>query len=323
MAKNMIQELIIGYKKSAAFFTAYQLGIFKYMKDRAVDAKELSSDLGLDHKMSCMFLKYLVSIGFLQSVDGKCQLSDEFSETIGQLDELEDILTHESNLFHKWISPDSITSSMIAGYGKRLFDVEGFSQAERLTYFKAMNGRNIDIIAFWIYREFGSRANINSLEIGRSLGRISLSLKNKLVGMNMSIVMKRELLSSYEYQTKESLQEHNPKILTLEDYDFSGIYDLVCMYNTIHYYSRQEAINLFRNLRKCMKEQSVICIADIFIKEKDGFADSCLLDWITNGGVYNLSSEEVESILNEAGFKITSHKTIDQISTDILFGVLE
>ena len=71
-----------------------------------------------------------------------------------------------------------------------------------------------------------------------------------------------------------------------------------------------------------MNEKSIICIADIFLKINDETNSPFLLDWITHGGVYNLSIEDLKSVMEKAGFKIKKQKYIAEISTDLIFGVI-
>lgn len=320
MTNDFFRNLLFGYRETAAFISAWELGIFQHMQGRAVCVDELSRKLHADKTLLGLFLRYLESIGLVETLGGLWKLKDGFGEETGQVKKYGEVIAHEKNLINRWLTPAYITSSVVRGPGERQFDRDGFSPGEMDTYFKAMNGRNLDLIAFWIAREMAGKQGVKYLEFGRSIGALSLSLKNRIKDIDITIVLDGKYLPVFNSQVRDGLASLNPRVLETGFFNFSGRFELICMYNTIHYYPWIDAVKLLNRLRDTMNEDSVICVADIFLKGSDKFTYTFIPDWITHGGVYNLETEDIESIFGEAGLKITKRKNLNEISTDLIIG---
>lgn len=322
MPENTILKILTAYKRTAAFISAFELGLFNYLKREPVDIDELAKVLKCDISLLELLLRCLEGEGLVEREEKLWKIGAGFSDYASDIDNYRDIIIHEKNLFNRWVTPQYIASSVLEGIGSRNFDRNGFDSQEKETYFKAMCGRNIDIITFWIKRELMGKKNISCIEIGRSVGALSLSLRNKMADMDVTLVIDKDFMELYNTRIKNSFGSAAPKVYESELLDYSGKYDLICIYNTIHYYPKNEVVKLLSDLKKTMNDGALICITDLFIKKDDKFNTLILLDWITHGGTYSPEISDIIDIFNEAGLKVFKQKSIPEISTDLIFGVV-
>lgn len=291
--QNHLLENLFTYKKTTALLAAFQLGIFRRIKEYDCMNKDICRQLGWNERYVELLCVYLGNEGYLSYIDGCFQLSKDFES---QLDAFEKICEHESSLYNKWLSPEQLVSSVKTEEG-RLFDKEGFTPEEQSAYDNAMYGSNLNLISFHILRKIKRDRTfpVRCLEYGRSDGRIGNALKKHVPEMSVDAV---------------SLAQN------IKD---QSVYDLILIYNTIHYKTPEDWEAVFYQMKKALNESGVICIADVFYKEDNLFQSTVLLDWITHGGLYNIYSQEVAEQLKSSGFAKVEQQPIDAISTDLLF----
>lgn len=290
--QNHLLENLFTYKKTTALLAVFQLGLFRRIKEYGCINKKMFSQLGWDEKYTELLCVYLADEGYLSYLDGCFQLSKDFE---GQLDTFEKICEHESSLYHKWLSPEQIVSSVKITEG-RLFDKEGFTPEEQVAYDNVMYGSNVNLIAFHLLRKIkrDKASSMRCLEFGRSGGHIGQALKKHIPEISIDIV-------SFDQNIESEF-----------------LYDVIVIYNTIHYKTPEDWETTFCQMKKMLNENGVICIADVFYKEDNIFGSTVLLDWITHGGVYNIYSHEVAEQLR-GNFTKVEQQFIDSISTDIIF----
>ncbi|MDR0287985.1 MAG: hypothetical protein LBI03_09830 [Clostridiales bacterium] len=291
--QSQLLENLFSYKKTATLLAVYKLGLFRQIKEHGGMDKDICRQLGLNERYTELLCVYLKSEGYLSLIDGVFQLSKEFE---GQLDTFENICEHENSLYHKWLSPEQLASSVSALEG-RLFDKEGFSPEEKIAYDNAMYGSNVNLISFHIYRKIKCDGiyPIRCLEYGRSYGCIGQALKKHISEIKVDTI---------------SLGQ------TIGD---QISYDVILIYNTIHYKTPEEWQITFCQMKRTLQKNGIICIADVFYREDNLFQSTVLLDWITHGGVYNIYDHEVAEQLKDSGFAKVEKQPIDAISTDLLF----
>ncbi|MCI8610490.1 MAG: hypothetical protein HFE66_01055 [Clostridiales bacterium] len=224
--------------------------------------------------------------------DGGWQIHENFEK---QLIPFEKICEHENSLYHKWLSPERIAASIQSETDGRLFDKEGFAPNEQCAYDNIMYGNNVNLIAFHIMRKIknGMASSVRCLEYGRSNGRIGQILKKQISEIIVDSVSFAQPLGSTSY-------------------------DVIIIYNAIHYDTREEWKTILNQMKNQLNENGVLCIADIFYKEDSSFQSTVLLDWITHGGGYNIYSQEVVELLKGGGITRVEQQYIEAISTDLL-----
>ena len=293
MQKQLLEDLF-AYKKTAALLAAFQLGLFRQIEEHGCFNKDICCQLRWNERYTELLCIYLANENYLVEVDGSWKINKDLKK---QLDAFEKTCQHENALYHKWLSPEMIASSVQSGTNSRPFDKEGFAPEEQNAYDNAMYGNNVNLIAFYLMRKIkrGRAYPVRCLEYGRSDGRIGRALKKHYPETSFDVV---------------------PPTITIEG---QSLYDIVLIYNTIHYKAPEEWEKIFSQLKELLDEDGIICIADVFYKEDNVFQATVLLDWITHGGVYNIYSREVSEQLQSIGFTKVEQQAIDSISTDLLF----
>lgn len=292
--QNQLLENLFAYKKTAALLAAFQLGLFRQIKEHGCLNKDIYHQLGWNERYAELLCIYLTNEGYLIDIDGGWQINKDFEN---QLDAFEKICEHERSLYHKWLSPELITSSVQSATDDRLFDKEGFAPEEQSAYDNAMYGNNANLIVFHLLRKMkrGKKASVRCLEYGRSNGRIGQVLKTHIPEISVDVVTLNQII------------------------DGQLSYDVILIYNTLHYKTPNEWETIFPKMKKALDENGVICIADVFYREDNTFQSTVLLDWITHGGVYNIYNHEVAEQLRSIGFTKVEQQCIDSISTNLLF----
>lgn len=291
--QNQLLENLFAYKKTAALLAAFKLGLFRQIKKYGSMNKDICRQLAWNEKHTMLLCVFLKNEGYLSYLDGCFQLSKDFES---QLDAFENICEHESSLYHKWMSPEQLASSIKTEEG-RLFDKEGFTPEEQNAYDNVMYGNNLNLISFHILRNIkrDRTSPVRCLEYGRSDGRIGIALKKHIPKIIVDVVA------------------YNQTILE------QSVYDVILIYNTIHYKTSEGWETAFCQMKKALNERGVVCIADVFYNEDNLFQSTVLLDWITHGGVYNIYSKEIAEQLKSNGFARVEQQPIAAISMDILF----
>lgn len=292
--QNQLLENLFAYKKTTALLAAFQLGLFRQIKEHGCLNKYIYHELGWNERYVELFCIYMAGEGYLTEVDGSWQISKDFES---QLDAFEKICEHENSLYHKWLSPEQLALSVQAMTGSRLYDKEGFTSEEQNAYDITMYGNNVNHIAFHLLRKIKRERmpSVRYLEYGRSNGRIGQVLKKHIPKISIDVVT---LDQTVECQTP---------------------YDAILIYNTIHYKTPEAWETIFFEMKKTLNENGVICIADVFYRENRIFQSTVLLDWITHGGVYNIDNHEVDEQLRSIGFTKVEQQSLESISTDLLF----
>ena len=296
--QNQLLENLFVYKKTSTLLAAFQLGLFQQIKEHGCLNKVICCQLGWNERYVELLCIYLANENYLIEVDGGWQINKDFEK---QLDTFGKICEYENVLYHKWLSPKMIASSVQSDTDSRQFDKEGFTPTEQNAYDSTMYGNNANLISFHLIRKINRDriSPVRCLEYGRSDGRIGHVLKKYVSEISVDIV---------------SLDQ------TIEE---KSLYDVILIYNTIHYKTPEEWVKIFPILKELLNENGFICIADVFYSEKNVFQSTVLLDWITHGGVYNIYNQEITEQLRSLGFEKVEQQSIDSISTDFFFAYKE
>lgn len=291
--QNQLLEDLFAYKKTTALLAAFQLGLFRQIKEYGCLNQNICRRLGWNERYITLLCIYLTNEGYLIDAGEGWQIHKDFEK---QLIPFEKIGEHENILYHKWLSPEMIASSVQSETGGRLFDKEGFAQNDQLAYDNIMYGSNVNLIVFHLIRKIknGMTSPVRYLEYGRSNGRIGQVLKKQISEIIVDSISFDQPLGSKTY-------------------------DVIIIYNTIHYNTREGWKTIFEQMKNLLNENGVLCIADVFYREGSVFRSTVLLDWITHGGVYNIYSQEVAEQLKGGGITRVEQQYIAATSTDLLF----
>ena len=177
--QNQLLEDLFAYKKTTALLAAFQLGLFRQIKEYGCLNQNICRRLGWNERYITLLCIYLTNEGYLIDAGEGWQIHKDFEK---QLIPFEKIGEHENILYHKWLSPEMIASSVQSETGGRLFDKEGFAQNDQLAYDNIMYGSNVNLIVFHLIRKIknGMTSPVRYLEYGRSNGRIGQVLKKQI-----------------------------------------------------------------------------------------------------------------------------------------------
>ncbi|MHC1683116.1 MAG: hypothetical protein AB6733_09240 [Clostridiaceae bacterium] len=315
MTTNSMMSILTSYKKTSAFIAAFKLGIFQEIVKENISAALLANKLSIDEDMLELMLNYFESEGILLNHEDCWSTTDEYKVFLDNIDDYKDIISHEENLFNHWITPKSIVSALKSGISNREFDFNGLSKEENEIYNKAMYGKNIEIMSFWIKREIKNITNIQLIEYGRSQGVVTKILKKQQLKFNGDIVVNDEYYSS----CRDNFVDSDVNIHKISEFKETNKYNVFILFNSVHYFSEKKFRDILNKIKGMMLENSVLCIADIFYKPSDEFSNGLLLDWITHGGIYNTKINEITNNLINSGFEVKKIKNIPEISTDLIF----
>ena len=290
--QNQLFEDLFAYKKTTALLAAFELGLFRKINEYGCLNQNIFRRLGWNERYTALLCIYLTNEGYLMDGDGGWQIHKEFKK---QLITFEKICEHENALYHKWLSPERIASSIQSETDGRLFDKEGFGPDEQCTYDNIMYGNNINLIIFHLMRKIknGMASSARCLEYGRSNGRIGQILKKQISEITVDYVSLNQPIGSASYNA-------------------------IIIYNAIHYGTSEKWKTILNQMKSLLDENGVLCIVDIFYKKDSAFQSTVLLDWITHGGGNNIYSQEVVELLKGGGITRVEQQYIDVISTDLL-----
>ncbi|MHB1392548.1 MAG: methyltransferase family protein [Clostridia bacterium] len=322
MSEQSLIDILTSYKRTCALLAALELKIFDKLLKKPIENGELAEVLEADKEMLECFMNYLREEDLVNYEDGAWHISESFTPQATKISEFANIIKHEKNIYKNWITPEVIVSSIQSKNGDRKFDVEGLKSEDNEDYCKAMYGKNLNLIAFYIQRKLnGMPTPINYLEYGRSYGELGIVLQKKIPEVSVYLAIDDTYLDIFKQTALKRFLHPPERVQGLKDFEYTGQYDFIYIMNTIHYYKRSEALDRLHKLRKLMHKDSILCICDLFNGNHDRFNSTLLIDWITHGGIYNLSLKSVIDMLNEVGFTNISHKFLREISTDLIFAL--
>lgn len=285
---------IVKYKSSVALFAANKLNLFEYLQNHQYFDLSICEDNNWNTDTFILFCKFLEGEGYLSRNEDRWYLPENIRAKILSSKML---FEKENMLYENWINPELIIEAICMGEGNRTFDKQLFNSNEQKVYDDIIYGKNLHFITFDLLRKMKNKlfVGMNILEYGRSEGKLSRILEKYFDTSNIiSLGLKDKL-------------DHKRK------------YDLIVIYNSIHYKKSGEWINILKMLKDELKEKGVLCVIDFFYNTSTAFSSTLLIDWLTCGGVYNASCQEAIEILKTAGFNDFMRNTLGEISLDMIY----
>lgn len=285
---------IVKYKTSVALFAANRLNLFEHLQ------KHQYFDLSICEKNDWNIDTFLLLCTFLEGKRYLSRKGDRWylpEEVRAEVVSSEMLFAQEKMLYEKWIKPELIVESIRKGSGIRTFDKQLFNLNEQRIYDEVIYGKILHYIAFDLLRKMKRKLlfGMNILEYGRSEGKMSQTLEKYFDTSNITSL------------------GFNDKL------DSKGKYDLIIIYNSIHYKNSEEWSNILKTLKDKLKKKGVLCIIDFYYNTKAEFYETLLIDWMTCGGVHNISYDDVIKILETVGFSKFDKSTLGESSVDIIY----
>lgn len=283
---------IISYKKSAAIIAVLKMNLLSEIYEKKFIDLSICVEKGWNPDYFLLLVEYLSEIGYLKSYNKeKWSLNSELEKEINQLNGIQNLIEHENSIFGKWISPEIIIQAIESNSGKRRFDLIGFNEKEDELYRQAIYGKSYIFVGYYFLRNLTPKKAAIVAEFGR---------RNDIY----KDFLQKKLPPDSRYNSISSINE------------LAGMYDGIIMTNIIHYYTAEKLLNVVQTIREHLI--GILCISDLFVNENNDFNKSLYIDWITHGGVYNLSLDSVLKILEQAGYNRVKHTYLDIIQTHII-----
>ena len=281
------------YKTTSAFFAAYDIGLFDLLYEAETSTETIAQKLTIDEAMCKLLLYKLKESQWIYLKDNLWYLEEEFRKEYAGIDSFKAQMDHEMNIYNHLMSPEMIVKSLKSEYGQRPFDKNGFTIEEQETYNQAMYGKKVQLIALQLFRMLRGRKEINAIEIGRSNGLVVKQLKKLGLRFETDVITSDLIPSSNQF-------------------------NVVILFNTIHYRDEAHCKRQFAQWEKNLSEDAQIFIIDFFYEDGDEFTSNILIDWITHGGVYWSVYTELNDMMEQSGFKITKNLPLKSMHTKIL-----
>lgn len=285
------------YKQSACLMAAVQMGLKKTLKNPRT-LEQASKLLEMKEELLLLFFLYCESLGLLEERQGLWHMKEN---TYAALEDAEALIQYECTSMSKWNTPENICRALKG-------DRRKISAMDKQVYCKAMNGMGMKLAGLLIRRKFGKDSIHSLLDIGSSGGELG-----SIVTKGQKEVQKRSVLVGMAGSSEGLPWDRETEV------DLQECYDIVQLYNAVHYFSEKELIRLFEWVHSHIHEKSLIAVADIFLS-KDTFSRYAYLpDWITHGGTNNLYEDDILKAAENSGLDLVENRYESGISMNIIF----
>ena len=305
-----LMRIITGYKQSVALMTGMKMNIPEILsKPRTI--KELSEILKIKERSLFLFLMYWKFMGILNEENNVWYMQEEDR---ARLKEFDNIIKHEQNIMECWNTSQNIIESL--KNSKKTFSPE-----DRQLYLSAMNGKNLEIIGLRMIREYRKNGPISYLEWGNSAGQMSTIIAKFYTDAKITIVVPNQFINRNDMKLAYKKIHKQVEIYSPEDLysKVNNFYDIIHLYNTVHYCSSEELKKTLLMIKEHMNDNSLLCIADMFLKDVECENYMYLLDWITHGGTNHLYVENISEVVSQCGLQISKSIYLREITTDLIF----
>lgn len=169
---------------------------------------------------------------------------------------------------------------------------------EKQQYFAGVREEHLKMIVPWVLGNCSKFKVERCLEWGSSNGKVSEVAVKYLPGL-------------------ETIVESDLPINNLHNWRDQK-FDLIFLYNTIHYLSEENLTALLTAVRRTMKSQSTLCIADLFLNKRGYINYQYIPDWMAYGGHNQLFLSHLRLLLSSCGLRISKCIHLSEIGMDIL-----
>jgi SAM-dependent methyltransferase len=98
----------------------------------------------------------------------------------------------------------------------------------------------------------------------------------------------------------------------------NNLYDIVLLSNILHFFNKNEIIEIIKKVYLSLKKGGIIIINDFFINYSNPMSLLFSLQWLTNGVLF-IELKEIKKILKRTGFNNINRIDDEKINTDILY----
>lgn len=309
-----LKNLVRAFWHSKAILTAIELDIFTKVEKGINKVEDLSKECKASLRGIELLCNYLVSIGLLESKNGKLKITkDSLILSSKNKENKLGWFYHQINLWEKW---NNLKKAIKSGKEvKGRFDLKNFVLAMKEG--KEMNLEKIKDLPI----EDGSKI----LDLGGGPGFYSVLFLNAFKNSMVYLFDLKEVIElNKKILPAEILKNKRFKMISgnfLKD-SIGSNYDVIWISSVIHSYGIKDIKKLFLKSKKALNKNGKIFILDFFLNDdKKGpvfpalFALNMLLN-TKEGRTY--SFKEIEEILSSVGFKNFKRVFISEESSLII-----
>lgn len=303
---------LMSYRTSEALLAAENLGLIELLARSSLSTCMLSEELRLDPTALNIFLLFLENAKLVHQDQGRWSIVSAVPGDWRQ------ICCLESELRHSWLSSSALEQVLQKGLSARDFDLGMSSEQFVAAYAQAVCGPALTLAVQHILRILKIQAASNVLEIGRGVGCLCLALPCN-TGIKRVIPLAPAPAILYP-AFRQSLGEESLPVMHWEHIKLrSAEFDLIALVNCIHWIRPEEFSEVFHMISKGLSPAGRLIILDTFLSSgpevESGLDLSSLflLDWMTHGGCFWLTTSELLKRLGDSGFGRTEIRSFQNL----------
>lgn len=282
-----------------------KMGLFELIQS-GKDLQSLAGEGGWDENRLALFLQYLNDLQLVQKVEDQWYLTAPFAQEWKNRKRWIPLIAWETCLQSSWLRESEIVSALTEG--PRVFDQIGLEEKALDLYAEAMYGESGRFIGLQLKRLLAGKENVNILEAGRSPGVVMENLIRLTADSRGTVMIFPEMVPLALTRMESLSAMGQVRVQSMDGSELDERFDLICVMNTIHYWTLEEAHHNLSRFRRLLKEDGKFVVIDFFLDQENAFGRSVLLDWITHGGCHLLTVAEVMTELHEVGFEKTQYR---------------
>jgi predicted transcriptional regulator len=331
-------DTILGRWKSQILYTGTKLGIFDYLTTNPKETGQIAKDLNLDETMAYRILRSIASLGFLKEEEEGRRFS---ITTLGDLlrkdhpQSLQGVLLLEEGPEHYQIwkhlarmIKDGQQNAFLSEYGDNLFEYAHKNADYSKVFNEAMSSYSAMHTAMVLEALNGyDFSNISHIcDIGGGQGHLLSHLILKYNYLNGTILELDPVVNNQDssWHSKMALQ-NRCKYVKGDMFEQIPPADLYTMKMILHDWNDEECIKILSNIHKSASDKSKVFIIEHIVPNPGIPHFSKLFDvhmmCATSGR--ERTSEEYESILNQAGWRYDKTYYPDSKIIGVIEGVKE
>ncbi|KMQ32166.1 methyltransferase family protein [Bacillus cereus] len=306
----MLSNALLGYKQTEALFAASDLGIIDLLiQEKKLDVGSLVKHFNINRERLTVLLRMLQSLSIIE-MDGETVGVTKEGQVFGT-SVFASQLKMEREIQRHFARADIILQSLKMDVDYNAKDVPIEFLRSYLNFMYRQVEPIVTMLSYWIPKS-GKLA-----ELGRGFGTLiqphckKNSLLSGHVYLDHSLRSWHDIFWEGDTNTCKDLN-FEIRNCTEKEVIYKGDFELVILYNTIHYWSRVDAVNILRQAKALLQPKGKIIIVDLFLDRLNQgrfqALSSVAIDWLTHGGIHLLDTKETVEFLQKENFSVTKRE---------------
>jgi len=260
-----IMALSTGYWGSQALITANRLGVFDVLEGGARTAVEVADELGLEERMTELFLNALAALGLLEKSAGRYANSrvSQIFLTSASAASMRDSLRFMDDLYATW---GDLENALRSGKPAKAAETYlGGDEAQTRHFVRSMHDRALAIGRGLVeVVDTGGRQRL--LDVGGGPGTFSALLTERNSELTADVLELDGVATVAEQILAETGAAERVRMIR-GDYhtsDFGSGYDMVLMSGMFHRETPKNCRKLIRKAAACLEPGGLLVVTDVF-----------------------------------------------------------